>query len=108
MYDVGTLWAMVERDLRVHLYLQMKPVSENGVVLYYTILLRLCPRVETPTPWKRWRELEVVGEWYPTSQPDFSVWVWHRIFNLYSFDFPSEWPTDEYVPGQTPLPGNQW
>jgi hypothetical protein len=102
MHDVLTMWAGVERDLRLRVTLQASPRRASGEVNGLLLLLRVEPRQETGTPWENWHPLDITREWSPRGGRTWPAECWFALWELYSFDFPQEWPRRQVV--QLPLP----
>ena len=92
MLDVLTMWAMTGRDLNLRIVLQCEPRHVSGIVTGLRLTLRCTPATETGNVWFRWKPMDFTKEWSPENGRTFPATLWHALFELYSCDFPSDWP----------------
>lgn len=103
-FDVLTMFEAVRSDLKLRVAVQVEPWHNAESAQCFRVTLRCLPIAQPGTIWVRWRPLDLVEQWTPTATRDFAHHLWHRLFALYSYDFPSDWPTDPVVT-QLPLAG---
>jgi hypothetical protein len=90
--DVLTMWDSVRRDLNLNITVQMQSTRGSGGAPKVLVHIRTSPKTDTGTPWSNWKPIDFIHEWYPLTGKTFPAFLWFALFDLYSTDFPSDWP----------------